>query len=748
VDARPRVTGELVYGMDFRLPGMLYGKVLRSTEPHAEIVRIDTRKAKALPGVRAVLTAEDIPDVRLPDIVCDVPPLARGKVRYMGEPVALVAAITPEIAEEALRLIEVEYRPLPVILDPEEAMNPDAPLIHEEWESYAAEAGIDRAGNVACHAWLRKGEIERAFAEADYIFEDRFTTRSVHQMHLEPRAAVVSVESGGRVTVYSNTQLPYWIRTNVATVLEVPESQVRVVSLGIGGGFGAKLLPSVEHFCALLSRATGRPVRMATTVREDLTSGYPRHPCAIEIRTAVKADGTILGREARMIMDTGAYAGSGPILTGVATLVLGGPYRIPNLDLHAYAVYTNKMNFGPYRAPSGPQANFALESHMDLIAARLGMDPLEFRLKNIVGEGDEAPNGQVLEAVGLRECLEKVAEAIEWDKPAGLNRGKGLACGWWTTTGGSSGCYAKLQPDGKIVVHVGAPEIGTGAVGQGTVQVWAEAMGVDPEDIVIVAADTDATPYDWGSQGSRTVFNLGNAALRTADDLRRQILEVAAEMLEIDPADLEIADKAVRVKGSPHRKVTLAEVAQKSMYERGGIVARGSYIRPPTPYDESILYSNFYPTFNSPSFFCHAAEVEVDPVTGEVAVLRYVAAHDIGFAINPVGVEGQIHGGIVQGIGMALMEEIIYEDGRVANPCLTDYKVPTIADVPDEVKVILVQRPDRDGPFGAKGVGESPVVPPPATLANAIQRAVGVRIRDLPATPEKILRALEGEGSR
>jgi CO/xanthine dehydrogenase Mo-binding subunit len=721
---------------------MLYGKVLRSPVPHANILRIDTGKARVLPGVRTVLTAADIPPVLLPNTISDVPPLAQDKVRYMGEPVALVAATRPEIAEQAVGLIEVEYQPLPVIDDPERAMRPEAPLVHENWESYAAAEGIVRKGNIACHSSLHKGDPEGAFASADYVFEDRFTTHSVHQTHIEPRVAVVSVESCGHTMVYSNTQLPYWIRTNVATVLGASESQVRVISTAIGGSFGAKLLPSAEHFCALLSKATGRPVHMEMTMKEEFTDAYPRHPCIIEIQTAVKADGTITGRKARMLLDTGAYSGSGPILASVATLVLGGPYKIPNLDLHAYAVYTNKMNFGPYRAPSGPQSNFALESHMDLVAERLGLDPLEFRLKNIVAEGDEAPNGQILEGVGLRECLEKAAAAIEWDKPAGPNRGKGLACGWWTTTGGSSGCYAKLQADGKIVIHVGAAEIGTGAINQGVAQVWAEIMGVEVEDIVIVAADTDTTPYDWGSQGSRTLFNLGNAALRTAEDLKAQIVQLASEMLEADPLDLEFAAKAVRVRGVPQRSIPLRTLAEKSMAEKGGIVARGTYIRPKTPYEPATVSSNFYPTFNSPSFHCHAAEVEVDRVTGEIKVVRYAAAHDVGCAIDPAGVEGQIQGGVAQGIGMGLMEEIIYQEGRVTNPSLTDYKVPTIADVPD-VDVIIVEHPNPDGPFGAKGVGESPVIEPPAALANAVHRAVGVRIRDLPITPEKVLRALE-----
>lgn len=740
-DAMERVTGEVIYGMDFALPGMLHGAVLRSTEPHARIVSIDTAAAQALPGVRAVLTAADINPKPIAFYIDDEPVLARDIVRYEGEPVALVAATSAEIAREATRHITVTYEPLPPILDPEEAARPDAPLVHEAWQSYRADAGMGREGNIAGRSELRHGDPEAAFAAADQVVSDRYTTQSVHQMYLEPAASVVTVSSNGDATIYSNTQLPFRIRGMVAAVLEIPESRVRVVSKAMGGGFGAKLFVQVEHFCALLARATGRPVRMADTVEDSLIAGYPRHPAVIEIRTALK-DGRITGREARMILDTGAYAGPGPKLAPVPVLVLCGPYAIPNIDVSVRAVYTNKQPFGSYRAPTGPQANFALESHMDHVARELGVDPLQLRLDYLLEDGEETANGQLIEASGLRECLERAAAAIEWNVPAGPNRGKGIACGWWTTTGGPSGCFAKLEADGKIAVHVGALEIGTGAVSHGTAQIWADAMGVDVEDIVIVSGDTDANPYDLGSQGSRTLFNLGNVALRTAEALKDQLKVLAADILEAAPEDLEVVDKGVRVKGSPEAWVSLADLARQGQARQGGILAHGAYTRPATPFDPDRTYGGSGTTFNAASYFCHAAEVEIDPVTGEVTVLRYAAAHDVGHAINPPGIVGQIDGGVVQGLGMAMMEEIGYIDGHVQNGNLTDYKIPTFADAP-EIEAIVVEHPNAEGPLGAKGVGEAPVIAPPATIANAVEAAVGVRIADLPITPEKVLRAMD-----
>jgi CO/xanthine dehydrogenase Mo-binding subunit len=740
LDARAKVTGDYVYGMDFSLPGMLHGQVLRSPQPHARIVGIDTSQAEAVPGVRAIITGRELGEIMMPGMVFDQPPLARDRVRYAGEPVALIAAMTPDIAAEAARLIRIEHESLPVMTEAEAAMEAGAMLIHEDWAGYQAAEGLVREGNVCCHSTLTRGDVERGFAEADFIFEDSFSTESVHQAHVEPRVAIGVFDSANKVTVYTNTQLPYWVRTNVAVVMGLPESAVRIVTTGIGGGFGSKLYPQLEPLVALLARKTGRPVRIVTPVEEELVAGLPRHPCKLYLKTGVKKEGTLVARQARLILDTGAYAGSGPELASVGVLVLVGPYRTPHLQLDAYAVHTNKTNFGAYRGPGGPQAVFALESHFDIIAEKLGLDPLAFRLKNVVEEGDEAGNGQMLRGVGMREALEKAAAAIDWDKPAGPNRGKGLACGWWTTTGGASGCLAKLDTDGKFVVTVGTQEIGTGAIMGGIPQVMAELMGVGVEDVRVVVADTETGPYDFGSQGSRTLFNVGRAVQFAAADLAEQIKALAEEMLEVAAADLELRDGVVMVKGTPERRVSLADVAQKSLATTGGLHSRGLSFPEPAAHDQSRMISCFYPAFHYPSFFCHAAEVEVDPGTGQVTVLRYVAAHDVGFAINPALAAGQIHGGVVQGIGMGLMEEIVYREGQVLNNNWTDYKLPTIADAP-EIEAIIVEHAAEGGPFGAKGVGEAPVVPPPAALANAVYRAAGVRLHSLPLTAEKILLA-------
>ncbi len=743
LDGRDKVTGGYAYGMDFTLPGALHGKVIRSPHPHARILAFRTEKAAQLPGVRAIITGADV-KLLMPGGIIDQPLLAWDVTRYKGEPVAIIAATKPEIAEAAAQLLEIDYELLPVVTDPVAAMEADAPLLHPDWQSYQAPPEIVRYGNVCCHASLTRGDIEAGFAEADLIFEDTFSTESVHQSHVEPRVAVGVVSSDGKATVYSNTQLPFWIRTNVAHVLNVPESDVVIVPTGIGGGFGSKLYPQIEPLVALLARKTGRPVRIVTPLHEELQAGLPRHPSRIWIRTGVKRDGTLVASQGRVILDTGAYAGSGPELASIGVIILSGPYKTPHVHMDAYSVHTNKTNFGAYRGPGGPQAMFALESHLDRIAGELGIDPLELRLKNIVTDGDEAPNGQKLTAVGLRECLERAAAAIEWDKPAAPNRGKGLACGWWTTTLQASGCLAKLDSDGNVILTIGTPEIGTGAVMAGIPQAMAEYMGLPLDHVRVVVGDTATGPWDWGSQGSRTVFNVSRAARSAAIDLTEQIKEIAADMLEIGVADLEIREGKVMVKGSPDRALTLAAVSQRALATKGGLLARGVSFADPHPYDQARMVSCLYPAFHYPSFHAHAVELEVDPGTGEVRVVRYAAAHDVGFAISPVFAEAQIHGGVVQGIGMALMEQIQYRNGVVLNPNWTDYKLPTIADVPD-IEAILVQHPAAGGPFGAKGLGESPVLHAPAAIANAVANAISARVRSLPITGEKVLFALRAK---
>ncbi len=743
LDAPGKVTGTAVYAADFALPGMLHGKVLRSREAHARLLGVDAARARTLPGVRAVITAADVPDVRYGGALKDETVFARDKVRYVGQPVAAVAAATREAAEAALAAIDVAYEPLPAVFDVEAALAPGAPLIHEAWPTYTAIPILHREGNVCNRARIVAGDVERGFVEADRVFEHRFRTGMVHQGYTEPRAAVAVWDTSGQVTVWSNTQLPFDIQNTLAEILVLPPSKIRVIVPGIGGGFGGKLRVGVEHFAALLARRAGRPVKIVTTCEEELTAAYPRQSTRVELKTGVTRDGRITAKAGRIWFDTGAFAGSGPGVASVATLVLAGPYRIPNLLIEGYAVYTNKTNCGSFRAPSGPQANFAVESQMDMIADALGLDPLDFRLKNIVREGDEGPTGQVLTAVGLEECLRRAAAAIGWaDRRPTADRGKGLACGWWTTTGGSSGVYVKLNPDGTVALNTGAAEIGTAAL-TGAAQVLAEDLGVDLADISVVSADTFATPFDFGAQGSRTAFAVGNACRAAAADLRRQLCALAAAQWGVAAETLTVRDKHVVGDG---KRIALVELARLSQASGGGLIAHGTFIAPPTAYDAKRVEAHVYPAFHSPSFHAHAVDLSVDRETGEVTLHRYVVAQDVGFAMNPTYIEGQIEGGVAQGLGQALSEEIVYEGGRVLNPNLTDYKMPTTLDLP-RVESILVEHPSPVGPYGAKGVGEPPNIEPPAAVANAVAAAVGVRVTTLPITAEKVALALSGEAT-
>jgi CO/xanthine dehydrogenase Mo-binding subunit len=502
----------------------------------------------------------------------------------------------------------------------------------------------------------------------------------------------------------------------------------------------------VEHFAAFLAKRTGRPVKLLTSTEEELVAAYPRQATVIDLKTGVTRDGRIVAKQGRIVFDTGAFAGSGPGVASVATLVLAGPYRIPNLLVEGLAVYTNKTNCGSYRAPSGPQANFACESQMDMIADALGIDPLELRLRNIVHDGDEGPTGQTLRSVGLEECLRRAAAAIGWEeRRPSPGRGKGLACGWWTTTGGSSGVYVKINPDGSVALNTGAAELGSAAL-TGAAQVLAEELAVELADIAIVSADTFATPFDYGAQGSRTAFAVGNACRVAAEDLRRQLFALAARELGVEPDALRLRDHHVEVagdgSGAAPGRVSLGDLARLSNQSGGGLIAHGAFIAPPTPFDTKRVEAHVYPAFHSPSFHAHAADLSVDADTGEVTIHRYVVAQDVGRAINPTYIEGQIEGGVAQGIGQTLSEEIVYREGRVLNANLTDYKMPTTLDVPP-IESILVECPSAVGPYGAKGVGEPPNIEPPAALANAIASATGRRVTGLPITAEKIVLAGE-----
>jgi CO/xanthine dehydrogenase Mo-binding subunit len=741
IDGIGKVTGRHVYAADFTLPGMLFGKVLRSSEARARIVRLDAAKARTLPGVRTILTAGDLPMIRFGTAVKDRAMFAGGEVRFVGEAIAAVAATSLEVAEEAVRLIEVEYEKLPAVFDPEAALADGAPLVHPRWEQYQALPVFDRSGNVPGRCSMTFGDVEAGFADAYRVYQHRFSSQLVHPGYTEPRAAVASWDGNGDVIVWTNTQLPFDMKNMLAELLDLPAARVRVIVPGIGGGFGGKLRVGVEHYAAWLARKSRRPVKLITTSEEELLDAYPRQPTIVRLKTGVSRDGRLLARKAQVIVDCGAYANSGPSTVAIALQVLAGPYRTEHLALEGIAVYTNKGSTGSFRAPAGPMANFAIESQMDIIAEDLGIDPLELRLRNAFREGDEGPAGEKVVGVSIEECLRKAADAIGWkDRKPGNGRGKGLACSWWLTTGGSSGVYVKINPEGTVTLVSGAVEIGTGAL-TGAAQILAEELAIDLSDVDVADVDTEASPFDYGAQGSRTAFSVGNACRVAAADLRRQIFDIASQQWNVPVEGMSLQDKSV-VLGN--KRMSLAEVATLSQRSGGGLISHGTAIQPMPAFDPSRVKNHPLPAWTSPSFHAHAVEVSVDDATGEVTLERYVVVQDVGFAINPTYIEGQIEGGVAQGIGQALSEEIVYADGCVLNANLTDYKMPTAMDML-RVECILVEHPSVNGPYGAKGVGEPPCIEPPAAIANAVAAATGVRVHALPITAEKIALAKRGE---
>ena len=730
VEILEKVTGQSVFGADVSPGGrVLFGKMVLSPHAHARITAIRTERAERLPGVKAVVTAADLPAVRYGKFVSDEEYFATTKARYAGDRIAAVAAVDEETAEEAARLIEVDYEVLPSVTSGLEAMAPDAPLIHEGHADYWAQPGVeDRRGNVCNHKQILCGDVERGFAEADRIFEHRFHAPMVHQTYIEPHTATARFDASGRATVWVPTQAQFPLRDAIAEILDMPMTRVRVVPTEIGGGFGGKISPTVEPAAVALARKAGQPVRIVMSRGEDFRTTNPRHPFHLRYKTGVKLDGTITAREIEVVLGTGYSSGSGVMISQGAAVRAPGPYRIPNLRIDSYCVYTNTATCGAYRGPAGPQLAFASESQMDIIARELGIDPLEMRLRNAMEDGDETPAGAALADVHVREVLGKAAEALDAaPRAAGENVGRGLAVAHWLVGGMASSAGVKLNEDGTFAILTGLVDL-SGA-NTSLAQIAAEVLGVSLDDVHVRTADTDFAPHSTISAGSQALKSMGGAVLLAARDVRRRIQQVAADKLEADPGDLELEDGKVSVKGSPERAVTLSQVGRAAlMHEHGPIVSTQSVAQ----------------LVPHPAVAAHAAEVAVDPETGHVRILRYVAAQDVGTAVNPLSVRGQIEGGVMQGLGQALSEACTFTDGKMANANLLDYKIFSALDAP-AVEVHLIQHPCASGPLGAKGVGEPPIIPPPAAIANAVHDAVGVRIHDLPVTPEKIVRALKAK---
>ncbi len=744
VDGPAKVTGEALYTDDLTLPGTLVGKILRSPHAHARVVHIDTSAAERVPGVKAVVTGRDAP-VRygiLP-VSQDEYPLAVDKVRFVGDEVAAVAAVDEEAALEALERIRVDYEPLPAVLDPWEALERTDVLVHE-----------DRESNVERRVDLVFGEVDEGFAKADHVREDTFFKDAATHAPLEPHAALARFQ-GGRLTLWTATQVPHYVQRILARVLGLPAHRIRVIKPALGGGFGGKGEPFPLEFCAaLLAMKSGRPVKITHTREEVFLTHRGRHPMHMRIRTGVRRDGTITAVHFTSLLDGGAYGSYGLVTLYYSGQLLTGPYRVPAYRFEGARVFTNKPPCGAQRGHGGVQPRFAFEVHLDRIAEDLGIDPLEIRLRNAVDPHTMTVNDLRITSCGFRECLEKAAGAIGWKEKRGrLPRGRGVGiAGGFYVSGAAYPIYFNPMPHSAVQVRVdrdGGVTVLSGAsdVGQGSDTVLAviaaEVLGVPPGDVRVVTADTDTTPVDLGTYSSRVTFMAGNACLEAARRARRRILEAAAEILEAPEEILDILDGRVVVTEDPARSMPLSEAVVRAEARDGPVLESGAYTPPKlggTYRGAGVGPSPAY------SFGAHAAEVEVDEETGRVRVVRLVAAHDLGRAINPPMAEGQVQGAAVMGLGEALLERYgCLKGGQVRTPDLLEYKVPTALDVPD-VEAVLVESADPEGPFGAKEVGEGSLHPSIPAVVNAIRDAVGVWLHEVPVEPEALLRALKKGG--
>jgi CO/xanthine dehydrogenase Mo-binding subunit len=736
-DGKEKVTGAGRYTADLDLTGQLHARFRYADHTRARILRIDTSRARALPGVLAVLTHEDVPEVRYGAMVKDRLMFAKDEVRFEADVVAAVAALTPDLAARAVALIDVEYEPLPPLTDVEAAVAPDAPVVHEDWASYEADDALGRDGNVLGYSTIVKGDADAAMASADVVVTGRYVADGSQGAPIEPRA-IVAQWQGDRVTVWTSTQVPFMARSGVARVLQIPESNVRVIVPLLGGGFGSKCDFHFEGHVAALARAAGRPVKLVFSREEEFVApDHRREGIVIELETGARRDGTLVARRGRLVLDGGAYCGEGGFFAQLAAMHACGPYVIQNVHVESTLVYTNNQPSGSIRAPTAPQMCWAVEQHMDELADALDLDPVELRRRTLIEEGAESPTRQVFGPLGMKETLERAAELIGYGRELPDGEAIGFACGWWPSFGVDSGAYVKLNADGTGTIVTGAQENGSGAV-MGLPLLAAEALGMKPEDFSILYQDTDAGPWDMGSSGSQTTFNNGRAVVAAAREVRSRLLELASERLEADVVDLELVDGAVSVKGAPSTAVSIAELAGTG----ATIIGKGSGPVPQAPAaspDSGCVGRLGFESFLEPQLITHAAHVRVDRETGVARVLRVAAVHDSGRILNPIGASGQVYGGVVMGIGQALTEGTqLDEAGRQRNPHLLDYKLATASDVPP-IDIAWVETLAVDGgPDGSKGMGEPPCVPTAGAIANAIARASGARVRRLPMTAERV----------
>jgi carbon-monoxide dehydrogenase large subunit len=743
LDGAETVTGRATYTVDVVLPSMLYAKLFRSSVPHAKIQRLDASRARALAGVASVLTASDVPRKRFGFTIQDEELFAAEKVRYVGDVIAAVAAVDEATAEEAIGLIDCEYDELPAALTADEALRENAPLIHEQLGSYRLNSALARdwhpvvGTNIAHQTVFSKGDVDLGFAGANEIFDDTFHSQQVQHCSLEPHA-VVAQWDGERLTVWTSTQKVFLVRSGLAALFNLAESKIRVIGSKVGAGFGGKNSMRLEPYAAALTLKTGKPVRLVNSRAEEFAAAAGSVPATIRVRTGVKKDGRITARAMDFTWDTGAYAEGLPgsnraLKDGV------GPYKIPHLRVTSTLVYTNKLRGCPFRGLGIPEAVWAGESQMDIISEKLGIDPVELRLKNCLDEGDETPAGDRANNIALRACLLKVsAELKRWRKRAPSNHGFGVAMLHKspTTSAASSNARVRVSAGGDVELFIGASDVG-GGTGTSLGQIAAEELGIRLNQIKVVIADTELTPFDHGTYSSRVTPYVGAAVKLAAADARRQILESASRLWNLSPDGLRLVGKKVVAKS--RRSMTFGEVIEKSHATE--IIGSGTIESKRLWAGDASGNGKNYEAPGWP-FGAQAVEVEMDRETGVVKLIRIASAHDVGKAINPMAVTSQIQGGILMGLGYALWEELLFEEGRIANASFADYKIPTARDIPAAVPIV-VEKVYGSEPYGAKGVGEMAVFGIAPAIANAVARAVGVRIKDLPLSAEKLREQLK-----
>ena len=724
VDNTGKVTGDARYTADVLLPGTLWAKTLRSPYPHARIARVDTSRAEKAPGVRAILTGADVRGILYGRRYRDISVLAQDRVRFIGERVAAVAADTLEQTEEALEFLEVDYEELPAIFDPVAALQEGAPIIHPDVNSYPGlPKPLARPSNAFVNDIFTRGNIAEGFAQSDVVVENTFTVSRVHQAFLEPHCCLVWIDEQDRVQMWSPNKAPQGLKESMSAALNIPKEKIRVNPVAIGGDFGGKGAPIDEPICYLLALRTGRPVKMVMEYREEFVAGAPRHAAVIRLKTGVKRDGTMVAHEMEAYLDSGAYGGfrPGAVVGGIAHA--GGCYRAEHARIAVSRVYTNNLPGGQMRAPGEPQGFFAAESHMDCVARKLGMDPYEFRLKNLIEEGETTLTGGHYRGIKAKDTLKAAAKTAGYKASKAANMGRGIAMGYRGPGAGSTSLSLSLNPDGTIVIRTCLFEQGTGTYTT-LRQIVAEELSLKPDEIQIQILDTDSgVPFDSGIGGSRGTRVASGAAFQAARAAKQELLDLAEKLLGWPKSETVLVGKEL-----VHKKTRKRERWDKLLSRAGRSVTGAAVHR-----DED----------HSPvtAFAAQIAEVSVDTETGEVKLRRLTTAHDTGVIVNPIGHQGQVDGGVVQGIGYGLIEYLPVHEGHVGTAHFGEYKIPTVKDIP-ELKTVIVKGEAGVGPYKTKGIGENPISPVAAAIANAVEDAVGVRIKDLPITAEKVLNAL------